>query len=139
MHLGAAVRQLLTDACDADLRHAKAHTIVEALESPSTRRRLGADIETTFGVRVSESDLARLSTVRDVLQCVRLYRWAKRVETDRGEAGAAESAAVAGADTPATIAARALDPRQQTFRITRRPTVEPPAAPVGEPRGPKRL
>ncbi len=122
MHLGAAVRQLLSTTCDADFRHAKPHTVVEALESPRTRRLLGANIEATFGVRVPEDDLARLTTVRDVLQCVRLHRWVKRVERDRDAAAVATDVGMSTGDapTPTTIAARALDPDQQTFRFTRR-------------------
>ncbi len=151
MHFGAAVRELLSATCDADLRHAKPHTVVEALESPRTRRRLGANIEATFGVRVPEDDLARLSTVRDVLQCVRLYRWGKRVESDRALAAVAPAVDATAGDTPAadanadvptptTIAAHALDPEQQTFRFTRRRAVAPTAPLDDRPaaRGPKR-
>jgi hypothetical protein len=142
MHFGAAVRELLSVTCDVDLRHAKPHTVVDALESPRTRRLLGANIEATFGVRVPAGDLAHLMTVRDVLQCVRLHRWAKRVERERDAAllmaGVDASAA---APTPTTIAARAVDPDQQTFRFTRRHAAGPAGALDHRPaasRGPKR-
>jgi hypothetical protein len=42
-----------------------------------TRRLLSANIEATFGVRVP-NDLARLTTVRDVLQCVASLGEARR-------------------------------------------------------------
>jgi len=83
MHFGAAVRELLTATCGEDLRHAKAHRVIDALESARTRRMLGANIAATFGVHVTADDLARLTTVRDVLQCVRLYRWTQRMEIGR--------------------------------------------------------
>jgi hypothetical protein len=125
MHFGAAVRELLSVTCDVDLRHAKPHTVVDALESPPTRCLLGANIEATFGVRVPAGDLARLTTVRDVLQCVRLHRWLTRVERERAAAQlmADVDASAAAAPTPTTIAARAVDPDQQTIRFTRRRAV----------------
>ena len=137
MDLGTAVRQLLSEICGESLRHAKAHTAVEALETPGVRRSLGAHIEAAFGVRVPDEDLARLRTVRDVVQCVRLYRWAKRVEDERPQASAAEdvsatSETTPATDTPTTIAAQALDPQQRRFRITRRRAIEPPPASLGE-------
>jgi len=143
MHFGAAVRELLSVTCDVDLRHAKPHTVVDALESPPTRRLLGANIEATFGVRVPAGDLARLTTVRDVLQCVRLHRWLRRVERERAAAQltAGVDASVAAAPTPTTIAARAVDPDQQTFRFTRRRAADAPGALDHRPaarRGPKR-
>ena len=154
MHFGAAVRQVLSVACGDDLRHAKAHTVVAALRSPQTLRLLAANVEAAFGVRVPDEDLARLKTVRDVLQCVRLRRWVTRVEADMRartpfaatEADpdapiAADVSADADAPTPTTIAARAVDPRQQTFRFTRRRHVTPAAPLVDRPpatRGPKR-
>jgi len=143
MHFGAAVRELLSVTCDVDLRHAKPHTVVDALESPPTRRLLGANIEATFGVRVPAGDLARLTTVRDVLQCVRLHRWLKRVERERAAAQlmTGVDASAAAAPTPTTIAARAIDPDQQTFRFTRRRAADAAGAPDHRPaasRGPKR-
>jgi hypothetical protein len=143
MHFGAAVRELLSLTCDVDLRHAKPHTVVDALESPPTRRLLGANIEATFGVRVPAADLARLTTVRDVLQCVRLHRWLKRVERERAAAQlmAGVDASAAAAPTPTTIAARAVDPDQQTFRFTRRHAAGAAGAldhRPGASRGPKR-
>ena len=143
MHFGAAVRELLSVTCDVDLRHAKPHTVVDALESPPTRRLLGANIEATFGVRVPAGDLARLTTVRDVLQCVRLHRWLRRVERERAAAQltAGVDVSAAAAPTPTTIAARAVDPAQQTFRFTRRRAADAARALDHRPaarRGPKR-
>jgi hypothetical protein len=123
MHFGAAIRDVLTASCGSDFRHAKAHTVLPAPQSPRTLRLLAANLELAFGVTVPDDDLARLTTVRDVLQCVRLRRWAKRVEAVEhappAEA-AAEVTAAADASTPTMIAARATDPRQERFRFTRR-------------------
>jgi hypothetical protein len=154
MHFGAAVRELLSATCGEDLRHAKPHRVIDALASARTRRLLGANIAATFGVRVAARDLARLTTVRDVLQCVRLYRWAERVErgrdallpdvTDDASQACAkaspEDATAVDVPTPTTIAARAVDPEQQRIRITRRRAgaTSPPAERGTTAHGPKR-
>lgn len=80
MHFGAAVRRVLSASCGSDLRQASAHTVIPALRSPQTQRILAANLEVVFGVAIPDRDLDRLTTVRDVLQCVRLYRWVARVE-----------------------------------------------------------
>jgi hypothetical protein len=140
MHFGAAVRDVLTASCGSDFRHAKAHTVVAALQSPRTLRLLAANLELAFGVAVPDDELARLTTVRDVLQCVRLRRWAKRVEAVEPAApaeAAAEAVAASDARTPAIVDAGATDPRQGRFRFTRRSTApssgplfdRPPATP----------
>ena len=80
MHFGAVVRSVLSASCGSDLRTASAGTEVPELRSRDTQRILGVNLEREFGVTIPECDLDRLITVRDVLQCVRLHRWAARVE-----------------------------------------------------------
>jgi len=147
MHFGATVRELLSTTCGEDLRHAKAHRVIDALESARARSRLGANIAATFGVHVAADDLARLTTVRDVLQCIRLYRWTQRVDRGPGASIAdvandashartgtsREGATAVDAPAPTTIAARALDPEQERIRITRRRAVAPTSAPADRP------
>jgi hypothetical protein len=132
MHFGAAVRDVLTASCGSDLRHAKAHDVLPDLQSPQTLRLLAANLELAFGVTVPSEELAHLTTVRDVLQCVRLHRWVKRVEAD-APAPPAEAAAdvtsAADASAPAIAAEPPTDPRQGHFRFTRR-SVEPSSAPL---------
>jgi len=112
MHFGAAIRDLLSTTCGSDLRTASARTVVAALEAPDARQRLAAGIEARFGVAIPAAELERLRTVRDVLQCVRLRRWAARVE----------------ARTAATTSAAQVDASgQRAFRFTRRdPVAAPP-------------
>jgi hypothetical protein len=126
MHFGAAIRDVLSVSCSADLRHAKAHTVLPELHSPRTRRLLAANLELAFGVTVPDEELERLTTVRDVLQCVRLRRWAKRVESD-AQSPPTDAATAAAAMTPAIVAARREEPRQEVFRFTRRSAATPTA------------
>jgi hypothetical protein len=125
MHFGAAVRDVLSTTCGSDLRAASARTVVPALQSPATQRRLAANLRAAFGVAIPVVDLRHLSTVRDVLQCVRLRRWAIGVE-EREQAArlAAMSSAPAVATSDAALAGD--DARQAAFRMTRRaPAVDP--------------
>ncbi|MBI3767424.1 MAG: hypothetical protein HY271_02895 [Deltaproteobacteria bacterium] len=126
MHFGAAIRDVLSASCRTDLRHAKAHTVLPELHSPQTRRLLAANLELAFGVTVPDEELEHFTTVRDVLQCVRLRRWAKRVESD-AQAPPTDTAAAAAAMTPAIVAARRVDSRQEVFRFTRRSAAAPTA------------
>ena len=80
MHFGALVREVLSISCGSDLREAGADTALPSLTDPEARRRFARNVERIFGVRLSEADLDHLTTVRDVLQCVRLRRWIERVE-----------------------------------------------------------
>src|SRR6185295_4843469 len=116
MHFGAAIRDVLSTTCGTDLRAASARTAVPGLESPVTQRRLAADLEAAFGVAIPAADLPHLTTVRDVLQCVRLRRWEARV--DRRAADAACS--------PVHPVGPIADDREGAFRFTRRePVVDP--------------
>lgn len=114
MHFGAAIRNVLSATCGSDLRDASARTVIPALRSPETQRVLAAEVEAAFGVALPAADLARLNTVRDVLQCVRVRRWAAAVDqrsaASERPAPAADAAVVATAPTAEGV-----------FRVTRRP------------------
>jgi hypothetical protein len=112
MHFGAAVREVLSASCGSDLRHASACTVVPALSAQATLQLLAANLEAAFGVRIPDSDLAHLHTVRDVLQCVRLHRWVARIEAPH-PGGEAEPAAAGE--------------RPEVFRLTRRQGTAPSA------------
>lgn len=132
MHFGAAVRDILTASYGSDLRHAKAHDVLPEPQSPQTLRLLAANLELAFGVTVPAEELARLTTVRDVLQCVRLRRWVKRVEADAPSPPAeavTEAASATDASAPAIVAEPPADPQQGHFRFTRR-SVEARSAPL---------
>jgi len=84
----------------ADLRNTRARTEIPALRSPDVQRVLAASLAAAFGVAIPDHDLDRLTTVRDVLQCVRLHRWAARVEGPHDLAPAGAPADHAGAHLP---------------------------------------
>jgi len=130
MHFGAAIRDVLSTTCGSDLRAASPRTVVPGLESPVTQRRLAANLQAAFGVAIPAADLPHLTTVRAVLQCVRLRRWEARVERRAADASAAR----------AHPGAAVAEEREGTFRFTRRePVVDPvPSAPTALP-VPKRL
>jgi hypothetical protein len=126
MHFGAAIRDVLSATYGSDLRHAKAQAVLPATESPQTLALLAANLELAFGVTVPAHELARLTTVRDVLQCVRLRRWAKGVESGAPRATIDPSG---DAHTAAGVAGATQEPYQGAFRFTRRNVVPPPTAP----------
>jgi acyl carrier protein len=113
MHFGESVREVLSKSCGRDLRAARSRTVLPGIDSPEVQRRLAADLEESFDITLSPEDVAHLTTVRAVLQCVRLRRW------ERETAPATEHAA------PITVAAPPL--RERFVRYT------PPAAPVPMP------
>ena len=129
MHFGATVREILTASCGRDLREAAPATRLPSLDAPVTLRTLAANLELTFGIELVEDDLARLHTVRDVLRCVRLRRWERRVTTGAGAPDARSMRPVFVAPT--------RDPRERFVRYTprRQPapalaTPEPATAPL---------
>lgn len=133
MHFGATVREILSASCGNDFRKARAGTPLPSVESGGTLRTLGANLGLAFGIAISEPDLAHLRTVRDVLQCVRLRLWEKRV--------AARVPAEATADAPAPaerplFVTAAREPNPRFIRHTR-PAQFPTPALAGA--SPKRI
>jgi hypothetical protein len=124
MHFGATVREILTASCGHDLRQASPGTLLPGLDAPATLKTLAANLELAFGIEVREHDLARLRSVRDVLQCVRLRRWERRVT---GAAGAAPTDDARPARP--IFVAPTRDPRERFLRFTRR-TASRPSAPT---------
>jgi hypothetical protein len=49
--------------------------VLPGIDSPEVQRRLAANLERSFDITLSPEDVAHLTTVRAVLQCVRLRRW----------------------------------------------------------------
>lgn len=128
MHFGDTVREILTASCGQDLRAASAATAIP-LDVPGTTRALAANLELAFGIAIPEHDFRHLRTVRDVLQCVRLRLWERRVQL----APAAPPAARGG--RPVFVRAT-TDPYERFVRYT------PPAPAVGPSAGatrPKRI
>jgi len=79
MRFGSQVREVLTASCGVDFRAARPQTGLDLPETTDARQTLTDNLEKTFGIRVSDQDVAHLHTVRDLLQCVRLRLWEQRV------------------------------------------------------------
>ncbi len=79
MRFGAQVREVLTASCGVDFRAAGPRVELDVLETGHARQALTSNLERTFGIRLSDEDVAHLHTVRDLLQCVRLHLWEQRV------------------------------------------------------------
>jgi hypothetical protein len=124
MHFGATIREILSASCGSDLRRARPRTPLPVLESAGALRALGANLELTFGIEISEPDLAHLHTVRDVLQCVRLRLWEKRVST-RAPAEATPGAPAPAAQPLFVTASR--EPGERFIRYTRPAPLPTPA------------
>jgi hypothetical protein len=106
MSFGATIRELLTASYCVDLHGARAtRTLPEAGESGALDD-LAAHLQRTFGIEVSTDELERLGTVRDVLQCVRLHLWERRVGL---AAGGADAAATPDTDAAAADVESAAD------------------------------
>ncbi len=75
MHFGDNVREVLSESCGRDLRAARSRTPLPGIESPTVRERLASNLERSFDITLSPEDVSHLTTVRAVLQCVRLRRW----------------------------------------------------------------
>jgi acyl carrier protein len=115
MHFGESVREVVSKSCGKDLRAARSRTELPGIDSPEVQRRLVANLERSFDIALSPEDVAHLTTLRAVLQCVRLRRWEREM-------------ALHGTATP-VIAAAASTPtmRDRFVRYT------PPATPVPTP------
>lgn len=55
--------------------------MVPGIDSPEIQRRLATNLEQSFGITLSPDDLSHMTTVRAVLQCVRLRRWEREVSS----------------------------------------------------------
>jgi hypothetical protein len=118
MHFGENVREIVSISCGRDLRAAKSRTALPGIDSPEVQKRLAANLERQFDITLTEEDVSHLTTVRAVLQCVRLRRWERDVEEQESVAAALAAQAASEADhapTPST--------RERFVRYT------PPAAP----------
>jgi hypothetical protein len=118
MHFGDTVREILTASCGRDMRDASPRTPLPALDTPATLRTLAANLEVAFGIELGETDLARLHTVRDVLQCVRLRRWEQTLSGDAARVSAPRA-------THPIFVAPTRDPRERFIRYTARPAGAP--------------
>ncbi|MCC6767024.1 MAG: hypothetical protein IT293_20400 [Deltaproteobacteria bacterium] len=79
MHFGENVREIVSMSCGEDLRAARSRTPLPGIDSPEVQRRLAANLERSFDITLSPEDVSHLTTVRAVLQCVRLRRWEREV------------------------------------------------------------
>ncbi|MEB2284505.1 MAG: hypothetical protein B6D46_05210 [Polyangiaceae bacterium UTPRO1] len=95
MHFGDNVREIVSMSCRADLRAARSRTPLPGIDSPEVQRRLAADLERSFGITLSPEDVTHLTTVRAVLQCVRLRRWERDVALQAPTAASAPANAAA--------------------------------------------
>ncbi len=118
MHFGENVRDIVSISCGRDLRAARSRTLLPGIDSPEVQRRLAANLERSFDIRLSPEDVTHLTTVRAVLQCVRLRRWEREM--------ALQEQAQAQISIPAAMAeaATAVPLRERFVRYT------PPAAHV---------
>lgn len=85
MHFGANVREILSTTCGKDLRAAKSRTPLPGIESPTVQARLAANLERSFDITLQPEDVQHMTTVRAVLQCVRLRRWERETAIHAAE------------------------------------------------------
>lgn len=102
MHFGENVREIVSISCGKDLRAARSRTVLPGIDSPEVQRRLATNLERSFDITLSSEDVSHLTTVRAVLQCVRLRRWERELANqEQHEASVAvPEIAAAGAATP---------------------------------------
>lgn len=122
MHFGENVREIVSLSCGKDLRAARSRTPLPGIDSPEVQRRLAADLERSFDITLSPEDVSHLTTVRAVLQCVRLRRWEREVALEE-----------ATAPVPAMAAASTARPLRERFV---RYTAPVPPMPVPMPSAP---
>jgi acyl carrier protein len=82
MYFGENVREIVSISCGRDLRAARSRTVLPGIDSPEVRRRLAADLERSFDITLSPEDVLHLTTIRAVLQCVRLRRWEREMAAE---------------------------------------------------------
>lgn len=88
MHFGENVREIVSLSCGEDLRAARSRTPLPGIDSPEIQRRLAANLERSFDITLSPEDVSHLTTVRAVLQCVRLRRWEREIAREESAARA---------------------------------------------------
>jgi acyl carrier protein len=121
MHFGENVRDIVSISCGRDMRAARSRTVLPGIDSPEVQRRLAANLERSFDIRLSPEDVSHLTTVRAVLQCVRLRRWERDVALEQEETESASPAP--------EVAAAAMAPFGDRFtRYT--PPVQPMPLPA---------
>jgi hypothetical protein len=103
MHFGDNVREIVSLSCGRDLRAARSRTPLPGIESPDVQRRLAANLERSFDIALSPEDVSHLTTVRAVLQCVRLRRWEREAEQ---HLASAQAAALATSELATTLRER---------------------------------
>lgn len=81
MHFGANVREVLSASCGENLRAAPSRTPLPGIDSPEVQQRLASDLERSFDITLAPDDVSHLTTIRAVLQCVRLRRWEREMES----------------------------------------------------------
>ncbi len=82
MYFGESVRDVVSVSCGKDMRSARSRSTLPGIESPDVQRRLAANLERSFDITLSPEDVSQLTTVRAVLQCVRLRRWEREHAPD---------------------------------------------------------
>jgi hypothetical protein len=82
MYFGENVRDVVSVSCGKDMRAARSRTTLPGIESPEVQRRLAANLERSFDITLSPEDVSHLTTLRAVLQCVRLRRWEREHAPD---------------------------------------------------------
>lgn len=82
MDFGESVRDVVSLSCGKDMRAARSRATLPGIDSPEVQRRLAANLERSFDITLSPEDVAHLTTVRAVLQCVRLRRWEREHAPD---------------------------------------------------------
>lgn len=98
MYFGENVREIVSISCGSDLRAARSRTVLPGIDSPEVQRRLAANLERSFDITLSPADVLHLTTIRAVLQCVRLRRWEREMAAqEQAMAPAIESEAAAPA------------------------------------------
>jgi len=101
MYFGENVRDIVSISCGKDLRAARSRTVLPGIDSPEVQRRLAANLERSFDIRLKPEDVSHLTTVRAVLQCVRLRRWEREL-AEHEQAPVAVQPAMVGEDAAAT-------------------------------------
>ncbi len=123
MHFGDNVREIVSISCGKDLRAARSRSVLPGIDSPEVQRRLAANLERSFDITLSPEDVSHLTTVRAVLQCVRLRRWERELASQERQPATMPAPEVAAA-------ALATPMRERFVRYT------PPVSPMSIPAGP---
>ena len=121
MYFGENVREIVSISCGKDLRAARSRTVLPDIDSPEVQRRLAANLERSFDISLSPEDVSHLTTVRAVLQCVRLRRWEREMATHE------QPVAITAVVERAVVSSPAM--RERFVRYTPPPQAHTPATP----------